>query len=44
MVHVPGSSGDSAFHRESLREEVKIRTELGIEAPVAEGSAQMREE
>ena len=32
MVHVPGSSGDSGFHRESLSEEVKIKNKSGIEA------------
>ena len=44
MVRVPGSSGDSGFPRESLSEEVKIKTERGIEAPAAEGSSQTRED
>ena len=43
MVRVPGSSGDSGFPRESLSEEVKIKTERGIEVPAAEGSSQTRE-
>ena len=44
MVRVPGSSGDLEFHRESLSEQVKIKTEPGIEAPAAEGSLQTRED
>ena len=43
MVRVPGSSGDSGFHGESLSEEFKIKTEPGIEAPAKEGSAQTRD-
>ena len=41
---MPGSSGDSGFHRESLSEEAKIKTEPGIEAPAKKGSAQTRED
>ena len=44
MVRVPGSFGDSGFHRESLSEKVKINTEPGIEAPAAEGMLQTRED
>ena len=44
MVRVPGSSGDPGFHRESLSEEVKIKTEPGIEAPAVKGSPQTRED
>ena len=40
MVRVPGSSGDSGFHRESLREDVKIKIEPGMEASAEEGSPQ----
>ena len=32
MVRVPGSFGDLAFHRDSLGEDVKIKTEPGIGA------------
>ena len=32
MVRVPGSSGDSGFHRESPSQEVKIKIEPGMEA------------
>ena len=42
MVRVPGSSGDSGFHRESLSEEVKIKTESGIEVLAKEGFSQTR--
>jgi len=38
MVRVPGSSGDSGFHRESTDEEVKIKEEPKIEVTTAEGS------
>ena len=44
MVRVPGSSGDSGFHRESTEEEVKIKIEPGIEASAVKGSPQTREE
>ena len=44
MVRVPGSSGNSRFHRESLSEEFKIKTKPGIEAPAKEGSSQTRED
>ncbi|CAI5701675.1 unnamed protein product [Peronospora effusa] len=40
MVRVPGSSGDSGFRRESLREDVTIKTEPGIEASEAKGLPQ----
>ena len=40
MVRVPGSTGGSGFHRESWREEVKIKTEPGMEASEAEGLPQ----
>ena len=43
MVRVPGSSGDSGFHCESLDEDVKIKTEPGIKAAEAKGSPQTRE-
>ena len=42
MVRVPGSSGDSGFHRESLSEDVKIKIEPGMEASAEEGSPQTR--
>ena len=38
MVRVPGSSGDSGFHRESLSEDEKVKVEPGIEAYESEGS------
>ena len=44
MVRVPGSSGDSGFHRESLSEEVKIKTEPGIEASAKERSSRTCED
>ena len=44
MVRMPGSSSDSVFHRESLSEEVNIKTEPVIEAPAAEVSSQTRED
>ena len=44
MVGVPGSSGDSGLHRESLSEEVKIKSEPGIEEPAKEESSQTGEE
>ena len=40
MVLVPGSSGDSRFHRESLSEDVKIKTEPGMETSKANESLQ----
>ena len=43
MVRVLGTSGDSEFHRESLSEDVKIKTKPGMEASEAEGSLQTRE-
>ena len=43
MLRVLGTSGDSVFHRESLSEEVKIKTESGIQAPAKEGSSQTLE-
>ena len=42
MVRVPGSSGDSRFHRESPIEEVKIKTEARIEAPAVKVSPKTR--
>uniref|UniRef100_A0AAV1UY15 Uncharacterized protein n=1 Tax=Peronospora matthiolae TaxID=2874970 RepID=A0AAV1UY15_9STRA len=44
MLRVPGSSGDSRFHRESRDEDVKIKTEPGIGASAEYGSPQTREE
>ena len=44
MVRVPEPSGDSEFYFESLREEVKIKNEPGIETTAKEGSSQTREE
>uniref|UniRef100_H3H214 Uncharacterized protein n=1 Tax=Phytophthora ramorum TaxID=164328 RepID=H3H214_PHYRM len=39
MVRVPGSSGDSlGFHRESTKEDVKIKMEPGNESSTEEGS------
>jgi hypothetical protein len=38
MVRVPGSSGDSVFHRESTEEDVKVKLEPGIEASAEDGS------
>ena len=43
MVRVPGSSGDSGFHRESQDEEVKVKTEPGMEALEAKGSPPTRD-
>ena len=43
MVRVPGSSGDSVFHRESPREDVSIKFGHGIEVLKAEISPQKRE-
>ena len=43
MASLPGSSGDSAVHRESLEEDVKIKTEPGIKSSESEGSPQKRE-
>ena len=40
---MPGSSGDSGFHREFTGEDVKIKVEPGIEASAEEGSPQTRE-
>uniref|UniRef100_A0AAV1UDP0 Uncharacterized protein n=1 Tax=Peronospora matthiolae TaxID=2874970 RepID=A0AAV1UDP0_9STRA len=42
MVRVPGSSGDTGFHRESRDEDVKIKTEPGIGASAEYGSPQTR--
>ncbi|OWY98269.1 hypothetical protein PHMEG_00030999 [Phytophthora megakarya] len=39
MVHVPGSSGDSGFHRES-QEDVKIKEEYREEVPTNAGSTE----
>ncbi|OWY99441.1 hypothetical protein PHMEG_00029554, partial [Phytophthora megakarya] len=39
MVRVPGSSGDSGFHRES-QEDVKIKEEYGEEVPTNAGSTE----
>ena len=44
MVRLPGYSGVSEFHRESLIEEDKIKTEPGIKAPAAEVSSQTCED
>ena len=38
MVRVPGSSGDSGFHRESLSEDEKVKVEPRMEAYEAKGS------
>ena len=43
MVRVPGSSSDSECHRESLSEDVMIKTEPGMEASKAKESPQTRE-
>ena len=44
MVRVPGSSGASGFHRESLGEDdVNIKVEHGMEVSAAEGSPPTRE-
>uniref|UniRef100_A0AAV1TNQ8 Uncharacterized protein n=1 Tax=Peronospora matthiolae TaxID=2874970 RepID=A0AAV1TNQ8_9STRA len=37
MVRVPGSSGDSGFHRESLSEDEKVKIEPDMEAYEEEG-------
>ncbi|GMF20526.1 unnamed protein product [Phytophthora fragariaefolia] len=46
MVRVPGSAGDSRFHREANQEDVGIKLEPEIDAPVVSGSPQpqLREE
>ena len=41
---MPRFSGDLGFHRESLSEEVKIKTDPGIEAPAAQESSQTRKD
>ena len=43
MVRVFGSSGDLVFHRESLSEDVKNKTEPGMKASKANKSPQTRE-
>ena len=43
MVRVPGSSGDSGFHRESLGEDVHIKVEPGIEVSTEVGSPLTRD-
>ena len=43
MVRVPGSSGDSGFHRESPSQEVKIKIEPGMEAFEEKGSPATRD-
>uniref|UniRef100_A0AAV1T2R3 Uncharacterized protein n=1 Tax=Peronospora matthiolae TaxID=2874970 RepID=A0AAV1T2R3_9STRA len=43
VVRVPGSSGDSGFHRESLSEDEKVKIEPGMEADEAEGSPRTRD-
>uniref|UniRef100_A0AAV1TID1 Uncharacterized protein n=1 Tax=Peronospora matthiolae TaxID=2874970 RepID=A0AAV1TID1_9STRA len=43
MVLVPGSSGESGFHRESLSEEEKVKTKFGMEALEAKGSPTTRD-
>lgn len=43
MVRVPGSSGDSGFHRESPSQEVKIKIEPGMEALEEKGSPATRD-
>ena len=40
MAHVLGSFNDSGFHRDFLSEEVKIKTEPGVEASPKEGTSQ----
>ena len=44
MVRVPESFGDSGFHLESLSEEVKIKTNPGIDAPVKKSLSQTLED
>ncbi|GMF39336.1 unnamed protein product [Phytophthora fragariaefolia] len=46
MVRVPGSPGNSGFHRESNQDDVEIKLEPGIDAPAVSGSpqTQLREE
>ena len=44
MVRVPGSSGDSGFHRESLGEDVRIKIEPGIEESAKEITPRTRED
>ena len=41
---MPGSSGDSGFHRESLGEDVRIKIEPGIEASAKEITPRTRED
>uniref|UniRef100_A0AAV1T6M7 Uncharacterized protein n=1 Tax=Peronospora matthiolae TaxID=2874970 RepID=A0AAV1T6M7_9STRA len=43
MVLVPGSSGDSGFHCESLSEEEKVKTEPMMEALEEKGSPPTRD-
>ena len=44
MVRVPGSSGASGFHRESLGEDdVNIKADHGMEVSAAEGSPPTQE-
>ena len=43
MVRVPGFCGDSKFHRDSRSEEVKLKTEPGMEASESEGSPPTRD-
>uniref|UniRef100_A0AAV1U238 Calponin-homology (CH) domain-containing protein n=1 Tax=Peronospora matthiolae TaxID=2874970 RepID=A0AAV1U238_9STRA len=43
MARVPGFSGDSGFHRESLIEGVKVKTKPGMEALEAKGSPSTRD-
>ena len=38
MVRVPGSSGDSGYHRESQREDAMVKIEPGMEVSAEEGS------
>ena len=42
-MRVPGSSGDSVFHFDSLIKDVEIKIKSGMEASEAEGSPQIRE-
>ena len=43
MVRVPGSIGDSGYHRESLREDATVKAEPGMEVSAEEGSPQTQE-
>ena len=43
MVRVTGSSGDSGYHREFLREDATVKIEPGMEVSAEEGSPQTQE-